>query len=82
LVLVYPAVLGDNYSDYICSYNDTLYNKLEKMEIMYRMTNEKNAKNIMNEFYEYHKELNADFFKISVDYIAKICLRINMETPQ
>ena len=52
------------------------------MEIMYRMTNEKNAKNIMNEFYEYHKELNADFFKISVDYIAKICLRINMETPQ
>ena len=82
VVLVYPQVLGDNYSDYICSYNDALFIKLEKMEIMYRLTSEKNAKQIMNEFYEYHKELNSDFVKISIEYIAKICLRVNIETPQ
>ena len=81
MVLIYPSVLGENYSDYICSYNDPFYIRLEKMEIMYRMTNEKNAKAVMNEFFEYHKELNADFVKISIDYIAKICLRVNMETP-
>lgn len=81
VVLVYPAVLGDNYSDYICSYNEPYYIRLEKMEIMYRMTSERNAKAIMNEFYEYHKELNSDFVKISIEYIAKICLRVNMETP-
>lgn len=81
VVLVYPAVLGENYSDYICSYNEPYYIRLEKMEIMYRMTNERNAKAIMNEFYEYHKELNADFVKISIEYIAKICLRVNIETP-
>lgn len=81
VALVYPAILGENYSDYICSYNDPFYIKLEKMEIMYRMTTEKNAKSVMNEFYEYHKNLNTDFVKISVNYIAKICLRINQETP-
>lgn len=81
VVLVYPMILGDNYSDYICSYTDPMYIKLEKMEIMYRMTNDKNAKNVMNEFYEYHKDQNADYVKISIDYIAKICLRINSETP-
>lgn len=81
VVLVYPLILGENYSDYICSYSDPMYIRLEKMEIMYRMANEKNAKNIMNEFYEYHKDQNSDYVKISIDYIAKICLRINSETP-
>lgn len=81
VVLVYPLILGENYSDYICSYSDPMYIRLEKMEIMYRMANELNAKNIMNEFYEYHKEQNPEYVKISIDYIAKICLRINSETP-
>ena len=58
-----------------------MYIRLEKMEIMYRMVNEKNAKSVMNEFYEYHKEQNPDYVRISIDYIAKICLRINSETP-
>lgn len=81
VVLVYPSILGDNYSDYICSYNDPMYIKLEKMEIMYRMTTDKNAKNVMNEYYEYHKDQNSEYVKISIDYIAKICLRIINETP-
>lgn len=81
VVLIYPMVLGENYSDYICSYTDPFYIKLEKMEIMYRMTTEKNTKSILNEFYEYHKDINSDFVKISIDYIARICLKIPIETP-
>lgn len=81
VILVYPSVLGENYSDYICSYNDSYYIKLEKMEIMYLMTNEHNAKLIMNEFFEYHKDFNQDYVKISIEYISKICLKINMATP-
>lgn len=82
VVLVYPAILGESYSDYICNYSDPMYIRIEKMEIMYRMTSERNAKQVMNEFYEYHKDLNTDYVKNALDYIAKICLRFNTETPQ
>lgn len=51
------------------------------MEIMHELATKKNTKKILNEFYEYHKELNSDFVKIALKYIYRIALRVKSEAP-
>ena len=75
LVNLYPSLLGDDYSAFICSYNDPIFIKLEKMELMSNMVKPKNIKKVMNEFYEYHKDINGDFVCISIKYLSSIALR-------
>jgi hypothetical protein len=81
VVKIYPEVVGDDYSHFICDYTDPFFIKIEKMEIMYAMVNKRNAKKILNEFYEYHKEINPDFVKIALRYIYRIALKVKIEAP-
>jgi vesicle coat complex subunit len=81
VVKKYPEVVGDDYSHFICDYKDPFYIKIEKMEIMFAMINKRNAKKILNEFYEYHKEINPEFVKLALKYIYKIALKVRIEAP-
>lgn len=80
-IKLYPKIAGDEFAPYICNYNDPFFIKIEKMEIMYEISTKKNTKKILNEFYEYHKELNSDFVKIALKYIYKIALKVKNEAP-
>jgi len=44
------------------------------MELMSNMVNSKNVKKVLNEFYEYHKDINGEFVCISINYLTKIAL--------
>ena len=81
VVKMYPEVVGDDYSHFICDYKDPFFIKIEKMEIMYAMTNKRNAKKILEEFYQYHKEINPEFVKLALKYIFKIALKVKIEAP-
>ena len=81
VVKVLPEVVGDDYSHFICDYNDPFYIKIEKMEIMYAMTNKRNAKKILNELYECHKEINTQYVKLALKYIYRIALKVKIEAP-
>lgn len=81
MVKVLPEVVGDDYSHFICDYNDPFYIKIEKMEIMYAMTNKRNAKKILNELYECHKEINTQYVKLALKYIYRIALKVKIEAP-
>lgn len=45
------------------------------------MTNKRNAKKILDEFYEYHKEINPEFVKLAINYIYRIALKVRTEAP-
>ena len=47
-----PAILRDSVKVFFCKYNDPVYNKLAKLEIMYRLSNAENAKVILAELHE------------------------------
>ena len=81
VVKIYPEVVGEDYSHFICDYNDPFFIKIEKMEIMFAMTNKRNAKKILDEFYEYHKEINPEFVKLAINYIYRIALKVRTEAP-
>jgi vesicle coat complex subunit len=81
VVKIYPDVVGEDYGHFICDYNDPFYIKIEKMEIMFVMANKRNAKKILDEFYEYHKEINSEFVKQAINYMYRIALKVRTEAP-
>jgi AP-2 complex subunit beta-1 len=48
-----PAVLKNDVKVFFCKYNDPIYVKLAKLEIMYRLANEDNVKEVLAELEEY-----------------------------
>ena len=77
LINLYPGLLGNEYAPFICSYSDPVFIKLEKMEQMSNMANNQNVKKILNEFYEYHKDINGEFVCISISYLTNISQRFS-----
>jgi AP-2 complex subunit beta-1 len=47
-----PSVLKNEVKVFFCKYNDPVYVKLAKLEIMYRLAREENAKAVLNELRE------------------------------
>lgn len=48
-----PAVLKNDVKVFFCKYNDPIYVKLAKLEIMYRLAREENALEVLSELQEY-----------------------------
>lgn len=48
-----PAVLKNDVKVFFCKYNDPIYVKLAKLEIMYRLARAENAKEVLAELQEY-----------------------------
>jgi AP-2 complex subunit beta-1 len=48
-----PAVLKNDVKVFFCKYNDPIYVKLAKLEIMYRLANEENVQEVLAELEEY-----------------------------
>ena len=48
-----PTVLKNDVKVFFCKYNDPIYVKLAKLEIMYRLANEDNVKEVLAELEEY-----------------------------
>jgi hypothetical protein len=48
---------------FFCKYNDPLYVKMEKLEIMIKLASEKNIDQVLLEFKEYAQEVDVDFVR-------------------
>lgn len=48
-----PGVLKNDVKVFFCKYNDPIYVKLAKLEIMYRLASEENAREVLAELEEY-----------------------------
>jgi AP-2 complex subunit beta-1 len=47
-----PAILKDDVKVFFCKYNDPIYVKLAKLEIIYRLARESNASTVLAELHE------------------------------
>lgn len=62
---------------FFCKYNDPPYVKLEKLEIMIRIANEKNIDQLLMELKEYSLEVDMDFVKRAVKAIGQCAIKID-----
>ncbi|KAI0283146.1 Adaptor protein complex beta subunit [Russula aff. rugulosa BPL654] len=71
-----PAVLKNDVKVFFCKYNDPIYVKLAKLEIMYRLSSEENVKEVLAELEEYASEVDIDFVRKAVRSIGRITIKV------
>ncbi|KAI0093614.1 Adaptor protein complex beta subunit [Irpex rosettiformis] len=71
-----PSVLKNDVKVFFCKYNDPIYVKLAKLEIMYRLAREENAREVLAELQEYASEVDVDFVRKSVRAIGRVAIKV------
>ena len=73
IVLKRPILLEKEFKYFYVQYNDPIYIKLEKVDILYKLCNKKNYEMIIQEFTSYAlTETNAELIRKSIKYIGYV----------
>ncbi|KAJ1727783.1 beta-adaptin [Coemansia biformis] len=70
-----PNLLGKEIRAFFCKYNDPIYVKYEKVDVLVRICSERNAEPLLNELKEYAKEVDVDFVRCAVMAIGRLAIR-------
>jgi len=71
-----PEILSQDMRVFFCKYNEPPYVKLEKLEMMVRLSSEKNVEQVLSEFKEYANEVDVDFVRRSIHAIGRIAIKM------
>jgi len=71
-----PKILEHEIKVFFCKYNDPIYVKLEKLEIMIRLVSQTNIDQVLLEFKEYATEVDVDFVRRSVRAIGRCAIKL------
>ncbi|CAI2184550.1 10818_t:CDS:2 [Funneliformis geosporum] len=73
-----PEVLRNDMKVFFCKYNDPIYVKLAKLEIMFRLANARNVDHVLSELKEYATEVDVDFVRKAVRSIGRLAVKIEV----
>mmetsp|Transcript_12155 Transcript_12155/g.24792 ORF Transcript_12155/g.24792 Transcript_12155/m.24792 type:complete len:399 (-) Transcript_12155:2731-3927(-) len=79
LLNVHPNLISQEVRVFFCKYNDPLYVKLEKLQVIYRLTTPRNANLVLGELKEYTAEIDEEFVRRSVHTMGQIALKLESE---
>ncbi|KAI9658118.1 MAG: beta-adaptin [Trizodia sp. TS-e1964] len=71
-----PDILSKELRVFFCKYNDPPYVKLQKLEIMVRISNDRNVDQLLAELKEYALEVDMDFVRRAVKAIGQAAIKI------
>jgi AP-1 complex subunit beta-1 len=71
-----PDILSKELRVFFCKYNDPPYVKMQKLEIMVRIANDKNFDQLLAELKEYALEVDMDFVRRAVKAIGQVAIKI------
>lgn len=71
-----PAILANEIKVFFCKYNDPIYVKMEKLDIIIRLVSERNIEQVLLEFKEYATEVDVDFVRRSVRAIGRCAVKL------
>ncbi|KAF9047182.1 Adaptor protein complex beta subunit [Hymenopellis radicata] len=70
-------ILQNEMRVFFCKYNDPLYVKVEKLDIMVRLAGENNVDALLSELKEYASEVDVDFVRKSIKAIGQAAVKID-----
>ncbi|KAI1000287.1 AP-1 complex subunit beta-1 [Podosphaera aphanis] len=76
LLQAMPDILNKELRVFFCKYNDPPCVKLQKLEIMVRIANDKNFNQLLAELKEYALEVDMDFVRRAVKAIGQTAIKI------
>ncbi|KAI5291320.1 hypothetical protein KEM54_005406 [Ascosphaera aggregata] len=71
-----PEVLRNDIRVFFCNYNDPIYVKVTKLELIFMLADENNIRVVLNELKEYATEIDVHFVRKSVRAIGKLAIKI------
>jgi AP-1 complex subunit beta-1 len=71
-----PSILSHDIRVFFCKYNDPIYCKLEKLEIMVSLVNVDNLEQVLLELKEYSQEVDVEFVRRSVRAIGRCAIKL------
>ncbi|KAI8890110.1 Adaptor protein complex beta subunit [Backusella circina FSU 941] len=71
-----PEILKNDIKVFFCKYDDPICVKLGKLEIIFRLANERNVDIVLNELKEYAAEVDVDFVRKAVRAIGRLAVKI------
>lgn len=71
-----PEVLRNDIRVFFCKYNDPIYVKVTKLELIFMLATEKNIEEVLTELREYATEIDVHFVRKSVRAIGKLAIKI------
>jgi vesicle coat complex subunit len=77
-----PEVLRNDIRVFFCKYNDPIYVKVTKLELIFMLANEKNISEVLTELREYATEIDVHFVRKSVRAIGKLAIKIEPAARQ
>jgi AP-1 complex subunit beta-1 len=72
-----PTILAKDFKVFFCKYNDPIYVKLEKLDILVQLASERNIETILLEFQEYSSEVDIQFVRRSVRAIGRCAIKLD-----
>ncbi|CAM9285873.1 unnamed protein product, partial [Heterosigma akashiwo] len=76
IVQRHPQILEHEIKVFFCKYNDPIYVKMEKLEIIIRLASEKNIDQVLLEFKEYATEVDVEFIRRAVRAIGRCAIKL------
>src|SRR5690606_25273906 len=71
-----PDILNKELRVFFCKYDDPPYVKIEKLDIMIRIGNERNIDQLLMELKEYALDVDMDFVRRAVRAIGQVAVKI------
>jgi len=71
-----PHILENEIKVFFCKYNDPIYVKMEKLEIIIKLVSERNIDQVLLELKEYSTEVDVDFVRKSVSAIGRCAVKL------
>lgn len=71
-----PEILQHEVKIFFCKYNDPIYVKLEKLELMIMLASDKNVDMVLSEFKEYATMVDVEFVRKSVRAIGRCAVKL------
>ncbi|KAI2638129.1 AP-2 complex subunit beta [Xylaria nigripes] len=71
-----PDVLRNDIRVFFCKYNDPIYVKVTKLELIFMLANVRNIDEVLTELREYATEVDVHFVRKAVRAIGKLAIKI------
>lgn len=77
-----PIVIEKEIKFFFCNFNDPIYIKTMKIEILIRLANVDNIHQILNQLKEHSQEVDVEIVKKSIRAIGRCAIKLEKAAPQ
>ena len=74
-----PSVLMDHVEMFFVKYNDPVYVKQEKLELIGALSSDRNVEKVLLELREYASEVDMPFVRTAIRQIGRLAIKVEVE---